>query len=54
LRALQVTYTAEVFDGDEIEILVAADGDTRVHVLARTAGGSTDAHVFLMEVEKGL
>jgi medium-chain acyl-[acyl-carrier-protein] hydrolase len=50
LRTLQVTYTAEAFEGDEIEVLVAAHNDTSLHILERKAG-NTDASVFLMEIE---
>ncbi len=50
LRTLQVTYTAEAFEGDEIEVLVAVHNDTSLHILARKAG-LTDANVFLMEIE---
>jgi acyl-ACP thioesterase len=50
-RSMQMTYTAEVFEGDEIEVLVAADADTPTHILERKAGSAPDAHVFLMEIE---
>jgi medium-chain acyl-[acyl-carrier-protein] hydrolase len=48
LRAMQVTYTAEVFEGDEIAVLVATDGDAPIRILERKAAGAT---VFLMEIE---
>jgi medium-chain acyl-[acyl-carrier-protein] hydrolase len=47
MRSMQVTYTAEVFEGDQIEVLVAADGDASVRILERRAGDN----VFLMELE---
>jgi len=49
LRALHATYTAAVFAGDEIEVLVATDGDTPIRVLERKTGGA-ETHVFLLEV----
>ncbi|MCX5644399.1 MAG: thioesterase [Phycisphaerae bacterium] len=51
LRSMQVTYTAEVFEGDEIEVLVAADGDAPIRILERRPSGATDANVFLMEID---
>jgi len=52
-RAVQMTYLAEVFEGDEIDVLVAADGNAPIRVLERRAGGATDTHVFLMELDGG-
>jgi medium-chain acyl-[acyl-carrier-protein] hydrolase len=51
IRSVQATYTAEVFEGDEIEILVAAHGDTPMHILERKSNGPADTNVFLMEVD---
>jgi len=51
IRSLQVTYTAEVFEGDEIEVLVATDGDTPIRILERKSGGAADATVFLMQID---
>jgi acyl-ACP thioesterase len=51
LRALQMTYTAEVFEDDQIEILVAA-GDTPLRILERKAGAATNTNAFLMELEE--
>jgi medium-chain acyl-[acyl-carrier-protein] hydrolase len=50
-RSLQVTYTAEVFEGDQIEILVAADGNAPLRILERRAGGAAGDNVFLLELE---
>ena len=50
-RSMQVTYTAEVFEGDQIEVLVAADSDAPVRILERRAGGAAGDNVFLMELE---
>ncbi|MCU0914365.1 MAG: thioesterase [Planctomycetes bacterium] len=50
LRMLQATYTAEVFEGDAIEVLVSADGETPIRILERKANGASAANVFLLEV----
>ena len=52
IRSMHTTYTAEVFEGDEIEVLVA-EGDTPIRILERKAGGGTNATVFLLEVDEG-
>ncbi len=54
VRSAQVTYTAEVFEGDDIDVLVAAEPDAPIRVVERKAGGPADASVFLMEIEEGL
>ncbi len=54
VHSVQVTYMAEVFEGDDIEVLVAAEPGTPIRVVERKAGGPADASVFLMEIEKGL
>jgi acyl-ACP thioesterase len=51
IRAVQVTYTAEVFEGDDIEVLVAVEPGTPIRVVERKAGGPPDASVFLLEVD---
>ena len=51
LRAVQVTYAAEVFEDDEIEVLVAAEPGAPIRVVERKAGGPADASVFLMEID---
>ncbi len=51
VRAVQVTYTAEVFQGDEIEVLVAVEQGTPTRIVERKTGGPADASVFLMEIE---
>lgn len=50
LRALQATYLAEAFEGDEIEVRVATDGEKLVRVLEQRPGAPTGANVFLMEI----
>lgn len=50
VRSVQVTYTAEVFEGEDIEILVAAGPGEPIHVVERKADGPPDASVFLLEV----
>jgi medium-chain acyl-[acyl-carrier-protein] hydrolase len=51
IRSMQVAYRAEVFEGDEIEVLVAADGGMPIRILERKSAGTTDANVFLMEID---
>jgi len=48
IRQVQMTYLAELFEGDEVEVLLRPDGDAHVHILERSARGPADA--FLMEV----
>jgi len=50
IRSAQMTYLAEVFEGDQIEVLVAADGGAAVRILERKTGDGAEANVFLMEV----
>jgi len=50
VRSVQVTYTAEVFEGDDIEVLVAAEPGAPIRVVEQKAGGPADASVFLMEI----
>lgn len=47
IRLLQLTYMAEIFEGDEIELLVSTGRDGGVCACARKAGG---ANAFLMEI----
>ncbi len=54
IRSARMTYLAEVFEGDEIEILVGAKEDRPLHILARQAGRTLEANVFLMEIEERL
>jgi medium-chain acyl-[acyl-carrier-protein] hydrolase len=51
VRSVQVTYTAEVFEGDEIEILVAAETGAPLRVVERKADGAPDASVCLLEID---
>jgi acyl-ACP thioesterase len=50
LRSAQVTYLAEVFEGDTIEVFVAVEDTTHIRLLERKSGGAGDATVFLLEV----
>ncbi len=50
VHALQATFLAEVFEGDEIEILVATDPGSPVRVLERRPGEPAAGNVFLMEI----
>jgi medium-chain acyl-[acyl-carrier-protein] hydrolase len=52
IRSAQMTYLAEVFEGDEIEILVAPAGNGPIGILERRVGGAAPANVFLMEIEE--
>jgi len=54
IRSARMTYLAEVFAGDEIEILVAAGGNTPTGILERRVGAAAPANVFLLEIEEGL
>ncbi len=49
IRALQATYLAEVFEGDDVEVLVSADADEGRHTLIRRLGTSPGTDVFLMK-----
>jgi len=51
VRSVQVTYTAEVFEGDDLEVLVAAEQGVPIRVVERKTGGAADASVFLMEID---
>ncbi len=48
IRSLQAMYLSEVFEADEVEIEVSADGDGGLHVLGRKSGEESAA--YLMEV----
>ena len=50
-RSVQVTYTAEVFEGDEVEVLVAAEQGAPIRVVEHKAREAADTSVFLMEIE---
>jgi medium-chain acyl-[acyl-carrier-protein] hydrolase len=50
IHALQATFLAEVFEGDEIEVLVAADPGSPASVLERRRGEPATGNVFLMEL----
>jgi medium-chain acyl-[acyl-carrier-protein] hydrolase len=48
VRSIQVSYLSEVFEGDELNLLVASDTRGRFHILGRKADAEKD--VYLMEV----
>lgn len=48
IRSVQATYLSEVFEDDELDLLVTSKPSEQFGVLGRKAG--TDANVFLMEV----
>jgi medium-chain acyl-[acyl-carrier-protein] hydrolase len=50
LRSVQTTYLAEVFEAEQIEVLVAADGAMPIHILERKAGSASVTDVFAMDV----
>lgn len=50
IRSLQVTYLAEVFEGDQAEILVQADREERMGALIRRPDNEGGTNVCLMEI----
>jgi len=48
VRIVQATYLSEVFEGDELDLLVSSDESRNFHVLGRRSGA--ESTVFLMEV----
>ena len=50
IRAAQVTYLAEAFQGDEIEVLVSPASDGQVNILERRSRGPAAADVCLLEI----
>lgn len=48
IRVVQLTYLAEVFEGDEIDLLISAGGDEDIRACVRKTGHGADA--FLMEI----
>lgn len=48
IRSVHATYLSEVFEADEVDFSVAADGKGKLHVLGSKSG--EDAAVYLMEV----
>jgi acyl-ACP thioesterase len=50
IRSVQITYTAEVFEGEEIELLVSAGDDGHICVCARKAAETSGTNAFLMEI----
>ena len=51
IRSAQMTYLAEAFESEPIEICVATDGDLPVRLLERKGGPAGPTNVFLMEIE---
>lgn len=47
---MQATYLAEVFESEEIEVLVSADGAGPIRLLERRTGGADRTNVFLLEI----
>lgn len=52
IRVIQVTYLAEVFEGDEVELLVADRGGGGIGVCARRVKGDAAVNAFVMELER--
>jgi hypothetical protein len=48
IRCMQATYLSEVFEGDELDMLVSSGTSGQFGVLGRKSG--TESNVFLMEV----
>jgi medium-chain acyl-[acyl-carrier-protein] hydrolase len=51
IRAAQITYLAEAFEGDEIEVLVSRQDDRRIHIVERKSQGTDHADICIMECE---
>lgn len=49
IRTLEVTYLAEVFEGDEVEVLTSTDGERGLHALVRRSGSVPETNVFLLQ-----
>jgi len=49
-HSTQATYLAEVFAGDQIEVLVA-DGERPIRILERRSAGTGEGNVFLLEID---
>lgn len=52
IRTLQMTYTAEVFEGNRIEVLTAPTSDAVIRLVERKTADGTDTNVFLMELQE--
>ncbi len=50
VRSMQLTYLAEVFDGDEVELLLAAGAGDGIGVCIRKSDHDGGANAFLMEI----
>jgi len=50
IRFLQATYLSEVFEGDELDILVSSGRNERFYVLGRKSSGSSN--VYVMEISR--
>lgn len=48
VRCVQVSYLSEVFEGDELDVLISSDTNSRFSILGRKLESETD--VYLMEV----
>jgi hypothetical protein len=46
-----MTYLAELFEGDQVEVLLCPDGDAHVHILERSTRGQVETDAFLMEID---
>ena len=51
VRQVQMTYLAELFEGDQVEVLLCPDGDAHVHILERSTRGQVETDAFLMEID---
>jgi len=50
IRSAQVTYLAEVFEGEEVELLVSRGDHGPIHACIRKAAPAPGASAFLMEI----
>ena len=50
IRAIQLTYLAEVFEGDEVELLVQTDDGGCIRTCARKRRDDATTNAFIMEI----
>lgn len=48
VRCVQVSYLSEVFEGDELDVFVSSEAESRFSILGRES--NTDTDVYIMEV----
>ena len=48
VRCIQIRYLSEVFEDDELDVLVSSDADGQFSILGRKS--DTESDVYLMEI----